>query len=33
MGDDEAGKRTLHVLVAEGNGGDTSFTVTYGRKR
>jgi hypothetical protein len=32
MGQDEGGKRTLHVMVAEGSG-DTSFTVTYGRKR
>jgi hypothetical protein len=32
MGQDEGGKRTLHVMVAEGSG-DTTFTVTYGRKR
>jgi hypothetical protein len=32
MGEDEGGKRTLHVMVAEGSG-DTNFTVTYGRKR
>jgi hypothetical protein len=32
MGEDEGGKRTLHVMVAEGSG-ETTFTVTYGRKR
>jgi len=32
MGEDEAGKRTLHVMVA-GGSGNTTFTVTYGRKR
>jgi hypothetical protein len=32
MGQDEGGKRTLHVMVAEGSG-ETTFTVTYGRKR
>ena len=32
MGEDEAGKRTLHVMVGEGSG-ETTFTVTYGRKR
>jgi hypothetical protein len=32
MGQDEGGKRTLHVMVGEGSG-ETSFTVTYGRKR
>jgi hypothetical protein len=31
MGQDEGGKRTLHVMVAEGSG-NTTFTVTYGRK-
>jgi hypothetical protein len=29
---DEGGERTLHVMVG-GGGGETSFTVTYGRKR
>jgi hypothetical protein len=32
MGEDEGGKRTLNVMVG-GGSGDTSFTVTYGRKR
>ena len=32
MGEDEGGKRTLHVMVGEGSG-ETTFTVTYGRKR
>jgi hypothetical protein len=32
VGEDEGGKRTLHVMVGESNG-ETSFTVTYGRKR
>ena len=31
-GEDEGGKRTLHVMVG-GGSGETSFTVTYGRKR
>ena len=31
MGQDEGGKRTLHVMVAEGSG-QTTFTVTYGKK-
>jgi hypothetical protein len=31
-GVDENGKRTLHVMVG-GGSGDTSMTVTYGRKR
>ena len=29
---DEAGKRTLHVMVA-GGSGDTSISLTYGRER
>jgi hypothetical protein len=32
LGEDEGGKRTLHVMVG-GGSGDTTFTVTYGRKR
>jgi hypothetical protein len=32
MGQDEGGRRTLHVMVA-GGSGDTTLTVTYGRKR
>jgi hypothetical protein len=32
MGEDEGRKRTLHVMVA-GGSGETTFTVTYGRKR
>ena len=32
MGADEGKQRTMHVLVA-GGSGDTSITVTYGRKR
>ena len=32
MGEDEGGKRTLHIVVGEGSG-DTTITVTYGRKR
>jgi hypothetical protein len=32
VGADEAGRRSLHVMVA-GGSGDTSFTVTFGRKR
>lgn len=32
MGQDEGGKRTLHVMVG-GGSGDTTITVTYGRKR
>jgi len=32
VGADEGKQRTLHVLVA-GGSGDTSITVTYGRKR
>ncbi len=32
MGEDEGGKRTLHVMVV-GGSGETTFTVTYGRKR
>jgi hypothetical protein len=32
MGADEGGKRTLHVMVG-GGSGETTFTVTYGRKR
>jgi hypothetical protein len=31
-GEDTGGKRTLHIMVGEG-GGNTTFTVTYGRKR
>jgi hypothetical protein len=31
-GTDEGGKRTLNVVVG-GGGGDTTITVTYGRKR
>lgn len=32
--EDEGGKRTLHVMVGGGSGdGETSFTLTYGRKR
>jgi len=31
-GEDEGGKRTLHVMVG-GDSGNTTFTVTYGRKR
>ena len=30
---DEGEKRTLHVLVARGDGNETTMTVTYGRKR
>jgi hypothetical protein len=34
MGQDDGGKRTLHVIVGGGSGsGDTTITVTYGRKR
>jgi hypothetical protein len=32
LGQDEGGRRTLHVMVA-GGSGDTTLTVTYGRKR
>jgi hypothetical protein len=32
IGADEGKQRTLHVLVA-GGSGDTTITVTYGRKR
>ena len=32
IGRDEAGERTLHVLVA-GGSGETTITVTFGRKR
>jgi hypothetical protein len=32
VGDDEARQRTLQIMVGQGSG-DTSFTVTYGRKR
>jgi hypothetical protein len=32
MGQDDGGRRTLHVMVA-GGSGDTTLTVTYGRKR
>ena len=32
VGRDEAGRRTLHVMVA-GGSGDTTITVTFGRKR
>jgi hypothetical protein len=31
-GADEGGQRTLNVMVG-GSGGETSITVTYGRKR
>ena len=30
---DEAEQRTLHVVVAGGGNGDSTITVTYGRKR